>query len=176
MLVVEVDVVDAEPLQRRVARAADVLGPAVDAEPRAVRRRARCRTWSRARPRRGGRAIARPTSSSLVNGPYMSAVSRKSTPRSSARWIVAIDSASSRAAVELGHPHAAEPDRGNHGTAAAKLTSVHDAKCIRSAFSQQRGPRRFTASTTNPMTVCARRVSPSGYRRGKDDGATKSPA
>ncbi len=58
-------------------------------------RRARCRTWWRGRPRRGGRAIARPTSFSLVNGPYMSAVSRKLTPSSSARWIVAIDSASS---------------------------------------------------------------------------------
>jgi hypothetical protein len=40
--------------------------------------------------------MARPTSRSFVNGPYMSAVSRKVTPRSSARWIVAIDSASSR--------------------------------------------------------------------------------
>ena len=43
----------------------------------------------------------------------MSAVSRKVTPSSSARWIVAIASASSRAAVELGHPHAAEPERGD---------------------------------------------------------------
>ena len=40
-------------------------------------------------------AIALPTSRSLVNGPYMSAVSRKVTPRSRARWMVAIDSASS---------------------------------------------------------------------------------
>src|SRR5919204_5045730 len=40
-------------------------------------------------------AMARPTSRSLVNGPYMSAVSRKVTPRSRARWMVAIDSWSS---------------------------------------------------------------------------------
>ena len=40
-------------------------------------------------------AIAFPTSRSFVNGPYMSAVSRKVTPSSSARWIVAIASASS---------------------------------------------------------------------------------
>jgi hypothetical protein len=40
---------------------------------------------------------ALPTSSSFVYGPYMSAVSRNVAPRSSARWIVAIDSASSAA-------------------------------------------------------------------------------
>jgi acetyl-CoA carboxylase carboxyltransferase component len=40
-------------------------------------------------------AIALPTSFSLVNGPYMSAVSRKVTPSSNARWIVAVASASS---------------------------------------------------------------------------------
>ena len=43
-------------------------------------------------------AIALPTSTSFVNGPYTSEVSRKSTPSSRARWIVAIDSASSRPA------------------------------------------------------------------------------
>src|SRR3954447_4572902 len=43
-------------------------------------------TWSR------GSAIARPTRRSLVNGPYMSAVSRNVTPSSRARWIVAIAS------------------------------------------------------------------------------------
>jgi hypothetical protein len=40
-------------------------------------------------------AIALPTSFSFVNGPYMSAVSMKSMPSSSARWIVAIASPSS---------------------------------------------------------------------------------
>src|SRR3954462_12154859 len=38
---------------------------------------------------------ARPSSFSLVHGPYASAVSRKSQPSSSARWMVAIDSSSS---------------------------------------------------------------------------------
>ena len=46
-------------------------------------------TWSR-RSR-----IARPRSSSFLNGPYMSAVSKKVTPSTMARWIVATDSTSS---------------------------------------------------------------------------------
>ena len=53
-------------------------------------------------------ASAWPTSTSLVYGPYMSDVSKNVTPRSSARWMVAIDSASSRGAVEVGHAHAAQ--------------------------------------------------------------------
>ncbi len=39
---------------------------------------------------------ASPTSTSFVYGPYMSDVSKKVTPSSRARWIVAMDSASSR--------------------------------------------------------------------------------
>ncbi len=39
--------------------------------------------------------MAFPTSTSLVYGPYMSEVSKKVTPSSSARWMVAIDSVSS---------------------------------------------------------------------------------
>jgi hypothetical protein len=39
--------------------------------------------------------IARPTSSSLVIGPYSCAVSRKTIPSSSARWMVAVASTSS---------------------------------------------------------------------------------
>ena len=58
---VEIDVIDAEALQARVAGRADVLGPAVEAARRGVRRRrARCRTSSRARRGRGGPRIARP--------------------------------------------------------------------------------------------------------------------
>ena len=38
-------------------------------------------------------------------GPSMSAVSRKVTPISIARWIVAIDSSSSVGPIELAHPH-----------------------------------------------------------------------
>ncbi len=40
-------------------------------------------------------AMALPTRRSLAPLPYMSAVSRKLSPSSSARWIVAIDSLSS---------------------------------------------------------------------------------
>ena len=58
-------------------------------------------------------ASAAPTSSSFVHGPYTSAVSRKVTPRSSARWIVAIDSRVVARAVELGHAHAAETEGGD---------------------------------------------------------------
>ena len=96
--VVEVDHVDAEPLQRGLAGLADVLGPAVLAEHvvRASPRR-RGRPWSR--PRRSSRrpASARPTSCSFVNGPYTSEVSRNVTPSSSARWMTATDSLSSPA-------------------------------------------------------------------------------
>ena len=109
VLVVEVDVVDAEAAAatRRRPRARTPASPRMPRDG-AVRRRGRlpnfvARTTSSRRP-----AIARPTSSSFVYGPYMSAVSRSVTPSSSARWIVAIDSASSRGAVELGHAHAAE--------------------------------------------------------------------
>ena len=76
-----------------------------------VRRRARSRTWSRPRARARRSLIARPTSSSFVNGPYMSAVSSRLTPSSSARWIVAIDSAFVAGAVEVAHAHAAEAER-----------------------------------------------------------------
>ena len=95
VLVVEVDVVDAEPLQRRLARAAARTRAGRSRPPSCRPRDARCRTWWPARPGRAARRCARPTRRSLVNGPYMSAVSRKSTPSSRARWIVAIDSASS---------------------------------------------------------------------------------
>src|ERR1035437_5285933 len=45
-------------------------------------------------------ALAFPTSRSLVKGPYMSAVWRKSPPSTRARWIVAIASPSLRSAAE----------------------------------------------------------------------------
>ncbi len=70
-------------------------------------------------------AIASPTSSSLVNGPYMSAVSRKVTPSSSARSIVAIASPSSARAVELRHPHAAESLGRDLQASAAKCSRFH---------------------------------------------------
>ena len=68
VLVIDVDRVDAEPLQRRVAGPVHVVGTAVDAEKRAVlvahvaELRRDTTSWRRSR-------IARPTSRSLVNGP-----------------------------------------------------------------------------------------------------------
>ena len=94
VLVVQVDVVDPEPLQRLVTGPPRVVRLPVDADEAPVRRRwfpnLLASTTSSRRP-----AMARPTSRSLVNGPYMSAVSRNVMPRSSARWMVATDSRSS---------------------------------------------------------------------------------
>ena len=114
VLVVEVDVVDAQALQRALAAAWTYSGlpsiePSVDSSPGVAELDRR--TWSPGRPRRAGPAIARPTSRSLVCGPYMSEVSRKLQPSSSARAIVASASSSSVAAVEGRHAHAAQTDR-----------------------------------------------------------------
>jgi hypothetical protein len=98
VLVVEVDDVDAEPLQRRVAAGAHVLGrPLMPRKPPAVAASAHVAELGGEHDLVAPARDRRPTSCSLVNGPYMSAVSRKVTPRSSARWIVAIDSARRRA-------------------------------------------------------------------------------
>jgi len=94
VLVVEVDGVDAEPLERRVARCVNVFGSAVDPDPAAVRV-ALVAELRREHDLVSAAAIALPTSFSFSPTPYMSAVSRKLTPSSSARWIVAIDSSSS---------------------------------------------------------------------------------
>ena len=68
-----------------IARAAGFLGSRTLPNLVAITTRAR---WGRS---------ARPTSSSFAPMPYMSAVSKNVMPSSSARWIVAIDSASSPA-------------------------------------------------------------------------------
>ena len=94
VLVVEIDVVDAEPLEARVAGLPDVVGVAANAEALAVLA-ADVAELRREHDLVAAAAIARPTSCSFVNGPYMSAVSKKVTPSSSARLIVAIASASS---------------------------------------------------------------------------------
>ena len=94
VLVVEVDMVDPEPLQRLVAGPPHVVRLPVDPDKLPSARRwlpnLVASTTSSRRP-----AIARPTSRSLVNGPYASAVSRNVIPSSSARWMVATDSWSS---------------------------------------------------------------------------------
>ena len=69
-------------------------GPSVDMSPAVAPSMRRANlvaiTYSSRRP-----LIARPSSSSLVIGPYSCAVSMKFIPSSSARWIVAIASSSS---------------------------------------------------------------------------------
>ena len=74
-------------------------------------------------------AIARPTSSSLVNGPYMSAVSRRVTPRSSARWIVRDRLGVVAGAVELAHAHAAEAEGGDGGAAGRRAVASASGDC-----------------------------------------------
>jgi hypothetical protein len=93
VLVVEVDVVETQPPQRGVAGLPHVLGVAADLA-RAVSFRTLPNFVASTTSSRRSR-IAFPTSSSFAPLPYMSAVSRKSMPRSSARWIVAIASPSS---------------------------------------------------------------------------------
>jgi hypothetical protein len=89
VLVEQVDPVGLQPLERRIGDPADVLGTAGQpddlpfssyANPNLVA----ITTWSRSG------ASASPTSSSLTNGPYTSAVSKKVTPRSTAARISAI--------------------------------------------------------------------------------------
>ena len=120
VLVVEVDDVDAQPPQAGLAGRANIIGIALHCRGTRRSRRARCRTWSPGTPRSGGRGSPCPTSSSFLPTPYMSAVSRKLTPRSSAWWIVAIDSSSLRRPVELAHAHAAEADGRYFGSVAAE--------------------------------------------------------
>jgi hypothetical protein len=94
VLVVEVDVVHAEPLEAGVTGGPDVLRPAVDADPGAVGLALVAEL--------GGEldlvaaVLDRGADQLLVGeGAVMSAVSRKVTPRSRARWIVATPVASS---------------------------------------------------------------------------------
>jgi hypothetical protein len=92
VLVVEVDVVGAEALQAiRTYSGVPLMPTRLPSGRRSLPNLVASWTSSR-RP-----AMALPTSCSFVNGPYMSAVSRNVTPRSRARWIVAIPADSSGA-------------------------------------------------------------------------------
>ena len=124
VLVVQVDVVGPEPPQRRVARASARTRAA-----RSRRRGSRLRRRSlpnfvatTTRSRRPARA--RPTSSSLVNGPYMSAVSSNVD----AEVDGAVDRGDRLAfvpgAVELAHAHAAEA-LGGDGEALTECPGSH---------------------------------------------------
>ena len=125
--VVEVDVVDARGARSEPSIAgADVLGRAVAAAGcRSRGPRPRSRTWSPASPRRGGPATARPTSSSLVYGPYMSAVSISVQPRSIARWIDRLAVDALRAAVGPGQAHGPVADRPDLGAVVAERSRAH---------------------------------------------------
>ena len=120
VLVVEVDRLDPEPLQARFAGAS---GHNRDRRARPGTRRSGPRTLPNlvARNTSSRRSrIARADQLLVAPAPYMSAVSRKVTPRSSAWWIVAIDSARRCRAVELAHAHAAEADGGDLRAVAAE--------------------------------------------------------
>ena len=97
-------------------------------------------------------AMALPTSCSLVNGPYMSAVSRKLTPRSRARWMVAIPVGLVAGAVELRHAHAAQAEGRDGERGRGAEGALGEGSCPQST----RSPR-------------SRRVE--GLRRGRAPGA-----
>ena len=154
VLVVDVDGVDAEPLQRRVARLAHVLRPAVDAEERAV-------LGADVAELRGEHHLV----AAIANGPAdQTLVGERAVDVGRVQEIDAeIDRAVNGRdrslvigpAVEVGHAHAAEPDRRNVRTVAAELSSwkshalpqcacalpgIYDAR-IR-VLDSRRGPRR----------------------------------
>ena len=147
VLVVEVDRLDAEPLaatpRRRSGRTRALplmprYSPCGAAHVPELRREHDLGRGGRRSPCRRARSFA--------HGPYMSAVSRKVTPSSSARWIVAIASPSSVGAVELGHPHAAEPERRDLEPLRAQLPRLH--RLTLAAASIDRCPLRRPSSTS----------------------------
>ena len=94
-VLLQVNYVHAEPLQAGVAGGAHAFGPPVDAEGLAGR-------VTDVAELRGQHDLAAPVTNGLpdqrlicAQAVYMSAVSRRLTPRSRARWIVANASASS---------------------------------------------------------------------------------
>jgi hypothetical protein len=94
VLVVEVDLLDAEAPQRVLAALAHVLGVTTDPEALAVLA-ADAAELGRQDDLVAAPGDRRATSFSFVKGPYMSAVSRKVTPRSRARLITSRASPSS---------------------------------------------------------------------------------
>jgi hypothetical protein len=99
MLIEKIDRLDAQPLERRFGNFFDVLRLAVETGSPFARLRIDIEAklgGDTIFPRKG--ASASPTSSSLVHGPYASAVSKNVTPRSIAAWIKRIISCLSLAA------------------------------------------------------------------------------
>ena len=128
VLVVEVDVVDAEPRQRRVARAADVVGLAVDAEEAAV---LAALVAELGREHDLVAAAGDRAADELLVGERAVHVGR--VEEGDAELERALDRGDRLALVggpvELGHPHAAEALGGNPQALAAKCSIVH-ATCL----------------------------------------------
>src|SRR5262245_22929847 len=126
MLVIHVDGVDAESLQRGVTRTPDVFGRPVDSEPRAV-----------FAPNIAELRREYDLAAAIANGSTDEALVGERAVR--VRRIQEIDPELQRAmdrrdrlrivvlAVELRHAHAAESHRGHSWTTSAELTLVHDA-------------------------------------------------
>src|SRR4030095_14708405 len=126
MLIIQADGVDAEPLQRRVTRTLNVFRGPADSQPR---------------------AIVVPNVAELrreydLTVPITNGAADETLIRARAVCVCRIQEIDSEVqsamdcrdrlrivmfAIELGHAHAAEAQRGNHGTASPELTHVHDA-------------------------------------------------
>ncbi len=126
MLVVEVYEIRIQAPEACLAGGVNVIGMAVDiARARVIQRCERRRTWCARTTLSRRPAMARPTSASLVKGPYMSAVSRK--------FMAEVDRAMDGRGghgvvggpVELRHAHAPEAHRRNGGAVFSKLSHFH---------------------------------------------------
>ncbi len=156
MLVVEVDRVDPQPLQRRLAGLPHVVGMPADAEALAVR------AAPVAELRRDDDPIAAPVDRAadelLVDegAVHVGRVEQRhaevdgATDRRHRLILVGL-------AVELRHPHAAEADRGDRGAAASEHTCLHRSSCPaargrptlrRREVAQVRGRPRFVGGAT----------------------------
>src|SRR5262245_8286734 len=176
VLVVHINRIDAEALQRRVTRAPNVFGRPVDAQPRAIL----------------SANIAEFRGEYGVTAPIANGAADETLVGEWSVWIRRIKKIDSQIqgamdrrdrlrivvlAVEFRHAHAPQAQHGHDGTASAELTHLHDAnvfdlRCRSStAYTQP-----LTKITPNPIKSCARRVRPSGYRSGNTYSATKSPA
>jgi hypothetical protein len=114
VLVIEVDRLDAEPLEARLAGRADIIGVAAHAEEAAV-------LAADVAELGGEEDLVAAAGDGAADQLLVAADAvhvggvEEGDAASSAWWMVAIDSASSPAAVEFGHAHAAEADRRDFG-------------------------------------------------------------
>jgi hypothetical protein len=124
VLVVEVDVVHAQPLERGVARLLDVLGPAADAEPRAARvaddaeLRGEHHVVAAALDGAAHELLVAPDAVHVRGVEEVDPELQRAVDRGDRLRLV-------RVAVELRHPHAAQPHGGYLEALRAKCPSVH---------------------------------------------------